>query len=73
VRTSPLDERLHWHEGLLAQAHYIKGNYEETMEWVREAIERNQTARASISGHSSRRAWRLVESTKRWASARRVA
>ena len=29
VRLSPLDTRLFWHEGVLAQAHYIDGNYEE--------------------------------------------
>ena len=48
VRASPLDERLYWHEGLLAQAHHISGNYEEALEWVRSAVERNGSARFNL-------------------------
>jgi adenylate cyclase len=48
VRVSPLDERLYWHEGLLAQAHYVNGNYEEALEWVRSAVERNESGRFNL-------------------------
>jgi len=49
VRASPLDERLYWHEGILAQAHYLNGNYEEALDWVRGAVERNESARLNWS------------------------
>jgi adenylate cyclase len=45
VRLSPLDARLFWHEGLLAQAHYVVGNYDEALEWARSAFERNESIR----------------------------
>ena len=45
VRLSPLDARLFWHEGVLAQAHYIAGNYEEALEWARSAVARNESIR----------------------------
>ena len=48
VRLSPLDERLYWHEGLLAQAHYVNGNYEESLDWIRSAVERNESARFNL-------------------------
>jgi adenylate cyclase len=48
VRLSPLDERLWWHEGLLAPAHYLSGNYEEAMDWVRGAVEQNESARFNL-------------------------
>jgi tetratricopeptide (TPR) repeat protein len=48
VRLSPLDERLWWHEGLLAQAHYINGDFEEALDWVRFALERNGSARFNL-------------------------
>lgn len=48
VRLSPLDARLFWHEGLLGQAHYVNENYEEALEWLRGAVERNSSIRFSI-------------------------
>jgi adenylate cyclase len=45
VRLSPLDVRLSWHEGVLAQAHYINGTYEEALEWARSAVARNEGRR----------------------------
>jgi adenylate cyclase len=45
VRLSPLDERLYWQEGLLAQAHYVDGNYDEALEWARSAVARNESIR----------------------------
>jgi tetratricopeptide (TPR) repeat protein len=45
VRLSPLNVRLSWHEGVLAQAHYINGTYEEALEWARSAVARNEDRR----------------------------
>jgi adenylate cyclase len=41
VRLSPLDARSFWHEGLLGQAHYVNGDYEQALEWARSAVGRN--------------------------------
>jgi tetratricopeptide (TPR) repeat protein len=48
LRLSPLDDRLYWHEGLLAQAHYLNGNYDEALEWVTSAVERNASIRFNL-------------------------
>jgi adenylate cyclase len=48
VRLSPLDASLYWQEGLLGQAHYVDGNYEEALEWVRSAVERNESIRFNV-------------------------
>ena len=48
VRLSPLDARIFWHEGLLAQAHYVNGNYEEALAWVRTAVGRNESIRFTL-------------------------
>jgi len=45
VRLSPLDARSFWHEGLLGQAHYVNGDYEQALEWVRSAVSRNELIR----------------------------
>jgi adenylate cyclase len=45
VRLSPLDARSFWHEGLLGQAHYVNGDYEQALEWVRGAVSRNEMIR----------------------------
>jgi adenylate cyclase len=45
VRLSPLDARSFWHEGLLGQAHYVNGDYEQALEWVRSAVGRNDLIR----------------------------
>jgi adenylate cyclase len=45
VRLSPLDARSFWHEGLLAQAHYVAGDYDQALEWVRSALGRNELIR----------------------------
>jgi adenylate cyclase len=41
VRLSPLDARSFWHEGLLGQAHYVNGDYEQALEWALSALNRN--------------------------------
>jgi adenylate cyclase len=48
VRLSPLDARIFWHEGILAQAHYVNGDYEKSLEWARSALERNSSIRFNI-------------------------
>jgi adenylate cyclase len=45
VRLSPLDARTFWHEGLLGQAHYVNGDYEQALEWVCSAVTRNDLIR----------------------------
>jgi adenylate cyclase len=48
VRLSPLDRRLFWHEGALAQAHYINGTYEQALEWAQSAFERNASKQFNL-------------------------
>ena len=48
VRLSPLDARTYWHEGLLAQAHYVNGTYEQALEWAKSAIGRNESIRFNL-------------------------
>lgn len=45
VRLSPLDALTFWHEGLLAQAHYVNGDYEQAVNWAYSAIGRNGSIR----------------------------
>jgi adenylate cyclase len=48
VRLSPLDARIFWHEGALAQAHYINGDHEQALTWARRAVGRNDAIRYNI-------------------------
>lgn len=48
VRLSPLDARLFWHEGILGQAHYVAGNYDDALDWVQSALARNESIRFSL-------------------------
>ncbi len=48
VRLSPLDACTFWHEGILAQAHYINGNYEDAVTWARSAVGRNGAVRFTL-------------------------
>jgi adenylate cyclase len=48
VRLAPLDARLFWHEGILGQAYYIAGDYDQAFEWSRSAFERNESRRANL-------------------------
>jgi adenylate cyclase len=45
VRLSPLDTHTFWHEGILAQAHYVNGDYEQAVVWARRAAGRNDSIR----------------------------
>ncbi len=48
VRLAPLDARMFWHEGILANAHYVNGDYEKAVAWARSAIGRNDSIRFTI-------------------------
>jgi adenylate cyclase len=48
VRLAPLDVQLFWHEGVLAQAHYIAGEYDQALEWARSSFQRNGSIRFNI-------------------------
>lgn len=48
VRLSPLDARTFWHEGMLAQAHYIHGDFEEALAWAKRAVNRNTSIRFNL-------------------------
>ncbi|SDR60742.1 TolB amino-terminal domain-containing protein [Rhizobiales bacterium GAS191] len=45
VRLSPLDAHTFWHEGILAQAHYVAGDNEQALVWARRAVGRNESIR----------------------------
>jgi adenylate cyclase len=48
VRLSPKDTYAFWHTGLLAQAHYVNGNYEEAVAWARCALAHNRGIRFTL-------------------------
>jgi adenylate cyclase len=41
IRLAPQDAHRFWQEAMLAQAHYVNGNYEEAAIWARRAVGRN--------------------------------
>jgi adenylate cyclase len=45
VRLSPLDAHTFWHEGILAQAHYVAGDLDQALAWARSAVGRNPAIR----------------------------
>ncbi len=44
IRLSPLDGHIFWNEGMLAQAHYINGDYVSAIAWARKSASRKSTA-----------------------------
>jgi tetratricopeptide (TPR) repeat protein len=65
-RLAPNDPYTFWHEGLLAQAHYVAGDYDAALAWASSAVARNRAIRftlrilaASLAG-----AGRLPEATQ---------
>jgi adenylate cyclase len=44
LRHSPLDTRVFWPEGILGQAHYIAGNYDQAEHWTKKALSHSPTA-----------------------------
>jgi adenylate cyclase len=48
LRLSPLDAHVFWHEGVLAQAHYINGDYQAAVAWARRATAHNPSTMFSL-------------------------
>jgi adenylate cyclase len=44
IRLSPIDAHIFWNEGMLAQAHYINGDYASATAWARKSASRRSTA-----------------------------
>jgi len=44
LRLSPLDAHVFWHEAILAQAHYINGDFQQAIAWAERAAEHKATA-----------------------------
>lgn len=44
LRLSPLDTHVFWHEAILAQAHYVAGDYEQAVAWAMKASRRTGAA-----------------------------
>lgn len=47
-RLAPADPYRFWHEGILAQAHYINGGYDEAVGWARSAHAHNPSIRFTL-------------------------
>jgi len=47
-RLAPNDPYTFWHEGLLAQAHYVAGDYDEAVAWGLSAVARNRAIRFTL-------------------------
>lgn len=47
-RLAPADPYRFWHEGILAQAHYINGDYDQAVEWARSAVAHNPSIRFTL-------------------------
>jgi adenylate cyclase len=48
VRLAPLDVYTFWHEGVLAQAHYVNGDYDQALLWARQSRARNRSIRTVL-------------------------
>lgn len=47
-RLAPADPYTFWHEGILAQAHYVNGDYEQAVTWARSAVAQNRSIRFTL-------------------------
>jgi len=47
-RLAPADPYRFWHEGILAQAHYIAGDYDQAVSWARSAVAHNPSIRFTL-------------------------
>ena len=47
-RLAPADPYRFWHEGILAQAHYINGDYDQAVGWARSAVAHNPSIRFTL-------------------------
>jgi adenylate cyclase len=48
VRLAPTDPYTFWHEGLLAQAHYVNGDYDQALKWALSAVALNPSIRFTL-------------------------
>jgi tetratricopeptide (TPR) repeat protein len=48
LRLSPADPYTFWHEGILANAHYVNGDYEKAVDWARSAVAHNRAIRFTL-------------------------
>jgi class 3 adenylate cyclase/TolB-like protein/tetratricopeptide (TPR) repeat protein len=47
-RLAPSDPYRFWHEGILAQAHYVNGDYDQAISWARSAVAHNRSIRFTL-------------------------
>jgi class 3 adenylate cyclase/TolB-like protein len=47
-RLAPADPYRFWHEGMLAQAHYVNGDYDQAVSWARSAVAYNPAIRFTL-------------------------
>lgn len=47
-RLAPSDPYTFWHEGILAQAHYVAGDYDQAVAWARSAVAQNRSIRFTL-------------------------
>ncbi len=47
-RLAPSDPYRFWHEGILAQAHYINRDYDQAISWARSAVAQNRSIRFTL-------------------------
>jgi class 3 adenylate cyclase/tetratricopeptide (TPR) repeat protein len=47
-RLAPADPYTFWHEGILAQAHYVNGDYDQAITWARSAVAQNRSIRFTL-------------------------
>jgi adenylate cyclase len=47
-RLAPADPYTFWHEGILAQAHYVNGDYGQAVTWARSAVAQNRSIRFTL-------------------------
>ncbi|KRD96325.1 hypothetical protein ASE63_11565 [Bosea sp. Root381] len=64
-RLAPADPYRFWHEGILAQAHYIAGDYDQAVSWARSAVAHNPSIRFTLRtlAASLAAAGRMTEAT----------
>ena len=48
LRLSPADPYTFWHEGILANAHYVAGDYGQAVNWARSAVAQNPSIRFTL-------------------------
>ena len=47
-RLAPADPYTFWHEGILAQAHYVNADYDQAISWARSSVAQNRAIRFTL-------------------------